>query len=60
MDVEVVRLPPPGTKVLWADREGVLHARSFCYTVNEALTPRLGPRDDEPRCEVCCADLIED
>ena len=59
-EVEVIRLPPAGTNVLWMDGAGVLHARSYCYRVNEALTPRLGPRDDEPRCYVCCQDLVED
>jgi hypothetical protein len=60
MNVEVTRVPPAGTKVLWADRSGVLHARSYCDTVSEALIPRIGPRDDEPRCLACCHNLIED
>ena len=60
MNVEVMRFPPPGTKVLYADRNGVLHARPYCDTSTEALAPRIGPSDDEPRCAVCCADLVED
>jgi hypothetical protein len=59
MNVEVMRFPPQGTKVLWADRAGVLHARRYCETVSETLTPRIGPHDDEPRCDACCADLVE-
>jgi hypothetical protein len=60
MNVEVIRMPKPGTKVLYADRTGMLHARPTCATVSEALTPRIGPRDDEPRCQACCHNLIED
>ena len=52
MNVEVTRLPPMGTKVLYADGAGVLHARPYCETVaGKTLTPRIPPRAGKIRCE---------
>jgi hypothetical protein len=55
----VMRFPSPGAKVLYADQQGVLHARPTCRTVDYELAARIDPGDDEPRCKACCDDLVE-